>query len=78
MDIAFIVSVLFKIFALGCVFGILFWMFTLVEGKVPEPFKQVVSWLKVFVLLLCGVFAIYFICDLAGIGIGHPLRVETH
>ncbi len=71
MDFHLIFSILFQLLALGCIFAILFWMFALVESKVPEPFKQVVSWVKIFVLLLCGVMAIYFIADLAGIGTNH-------
>jgi hypothetical protein len=72
MDIGLIISILFKILALGCVFAILFWMFNLVEGKVPEPFKQIVGWLKVFVMLVCGVIAIAFILQFAGIGTDFP------
>jgi hypothetical protein len=72
MDIGLIIGILFKILALGCVFAILFWMFNLVESKVPEPFKQIVGWLKVFVLLVCGVIAIAFILQVAGIGSDFP------
>lgn len=68
MDFHLIFNILFKLLAFGCIFAILFWMFNLVEARVPEPFKQVVGWLKVFVLLLCGVMAILFIADTAGIG----------
>lgn len=67
MDFHLIFSILFKILGLGCIFGILFWMFNMVEAKIPEPFKQVVGWVKIFVLLLCGVMAIYLIADIAGI-----------
>ncbi len=67
MDFHLIFSILFQILALGCIFAILFWMFNLVESKVPEPFKQIVGWLKIFVLLALGVYAIYFIADLAGL-----------
>ncbi len=65
MDFHFIFSILFQLLALGCIFAILFWMFNLVESKVPEPFKQVVGWVKIFVMLLCGMMAIYFIADMA-------------
>lgn len=72
MDFHLIFTILFQLLALGCIFAILFWMFKLVEERVPEPFKQVVGWLKVFVLLVCGVMAILFIADMAGIGnVGH-------
>lgn len=73
MDLNLIFSILFKILALGCIFAILWWMFNLVETKVPEPFKQIVGWLKVFVLLCLGVYAIYFIAGLAGLNTGAPL-----
>lgn len=67
MDIAFIIHILFVVLAFGCILAILLWMFNLVEGKVPEPMKQMVGWLKVFVLLVCGVIAICFIAQLAGL-----------
>ncbi len=70
MDLNLIFDILFKLLALGCIFAILFWMFNLVESKVPEPFKQVVGWVRIFVLLLCGAMAILFIADAAGLGNG--------
>ena len=74
MDLDLIFSILFKLLGLGAIFFILFWMFNLVETKIPEPFKQIVGYLKIFVLLVLGVYAIYFIADLAGIGTsGHML-----
>lgn len=68
MDLSLIFSILFKVLGLGCIFAILFWMFNLVESKVPDPFKQIVGWLKIFVLLCLGIYAIYFIADLTGLG----------
>lgn len=73
MDLHLIFSILFRILGLGCIFAILFWMFNIVESKIPDPFKQIVGWLKIFVLLFCGVLAIYFIADMAGIGTGGPI-----
>ncbi len=73
MDLDLIFSILFKLLALGAIFFILFRMFNLVESKIPEPFKQIVGYLKIFVLLLLGVYAIYFIADLAGLNTGHLL-----
>lgn len=76
MDLNLILSILFKLFAFGCIFAILWWMFGLVETRVPEPFKQVVGWLRIFVLLLCGVMAIFFIADAAGLGNTHTLSLK--
>ncbi len=70
MNFELIFSILLQIAALGCIFLILFWIFNLVEAKVPEPFKQVVGWLRLFVLICLGIYAIFFIADLAGINTG--------
>jgi hypothetical protein len=68
MDFHFVLRLLIELFGLGCIFAIIFWMCNLVESKVPEPFKQAVGWLKVFIMLLCGVILIYIIADATGIG----------
>lgn len=75
MDLNLIFSILLKILALGCIFAILFWIFNLVEAKVPEPFKQIVGWLRIFVLICLGMYAILFIANLAGLG---DMRIGTH
>ena len=74
MDIAKIVHILFQIFGLGCIFAIIFFMCKIIEEKIPEPFKQLMVWVRVFILLLCCAFAIYFIIDIFDIN----MNLHTH
>lgn len=78
MDLDLIFSILFKLLGFGAILFILFLMFNLVESKVPEPLKQIIGYLRIFVLLLLGVYAIYFIADLAGIGTSGHILVGRH
>lgn len=73
MDFNLIFSILIKIAAIGCIFVILFFLFKKVEEKVPEPLKEIVTWLRLFVLICLGFYAIFFIASLAGLNTGAPL-----
>lgn len=76
MDFDFIFSILIKVAAFGCIAIILFFMFKKVEEKVPDPFKEVISWLRLFVILFFCMWAIYFIADTAGIGTSGDMRIQ--
>lgn len=76
MNFELIFDMLFKLAAFGCIAVILFFMFKKVEEKTPEPFKEVVSWLRLFVILIFCVMAIYFIADMAGIGTSGNMQLS--
>lgn len=57
--------------AIGAIVMLLLFACRKVAEIAPDPFKIILKYLEVVIIVLCCVWAIYAIADLAGLGGGH-------
>ena len=63
MDINALVSLFVYVIVLACILGIVLWILSIVP--IPEPFK---GWIRIAVLVLCGLVVIFWLLSLIGGG----------
>ena len=63
MDMSGLVSLLVYLIVIGCVFGLLLYLVTIVP--IPEPFK---GWLRIAVIVIAVLVLIFWLLSLVGGG----------